>query len=1166
MKSLSLDSPESSELHGQIRRRHPGPTGHGTGHGGSGGQLEHSTPPSNNSRLHSPSSPSGTQRKFLYATRGMKTGSVDLPDEVEKSLSSASTSPCPSPVRQSQKSHRLLPTNLYVVLYNFKSRHQDELDLKAGYKVTVIDTSDPDWWKGKCLGKVGYFPSKYCAKLAASEKPLQVTHNLQVTDNERGEGTLTLLRDQIVIQVGEELNGMVMVRSADNRQGVCPVKYLQEHTSSGAGKSGTTTINRSSRKEQQAASAAAAAAQGATATTTTSGSRRSEHDGHKDQCHTGGHHYHRESRNHFHKSYDRSWEKWEKFREKKMEMMKAHKYNVEHRLKYDNQERILYRHHFNYYPVKRPRPRKTSLEPNWYTENIYSNQSIDNSDGEHAGMGAGGSFPTAGTPGHRNLPASALAARDINGNLSMGGLDDDGGIFTIDGHLERRNPAAYPKSSSCCFASNPRMWDIEEGDGLELDEWNERYPKIPKSYSFSTSRSMGAGFNMAKLYNRNSFEMPEFPSQRRHRQQLAGFDRSIVRMCDREGCFNETCFTSKEEKNFFNNNNHNNQNQNHQQQQQHHHHHRNHLLQQHNNNSTNLINNNTSSVGNNHSSNLISEWNLRNRNNMRVRGEPMEDGSRPQYVMEEDFDLFDDDDDDEDEEEDAQKEDEEEDEGVERDEIVEGEEESDLNTLYADDRHSIAYGDYGRVARDFCARTPRHRGCTDDDVLFRTTFGRPQQLRSRSQLLSDRDDYRKSLEDFFNQNCCIEQQLHHRHRQQQQQQQQQMLLRDRDRDRERFLGGSGKPPKTTKSMLEVKPPNRFDDTSSDSTDLELEDFNFDFEKYWEELEKPSPTSPSELEERYGGVAGAVSSGGSRAHHHGKAAKVKNVNLNRCYNNGTVIDIYHDDDPYHRDHYHYREGGLHGARSVKASNHAHNVHINNTSNNNNNNSVHRVPQQHHHTTPRSKGSRHKVYPSASDGPRLAGLVDEGDGGGGKQQGTTTTTTASVPGSAINNNSNAISFLNNIFSIYKPNKYSPLNCHVEQNYLKNIPAKKMNIVASSAAARPLGSRTTTSDGGGADGSSTKRPLTVHPAKARHGATGTSGGGGGGSAMAATVRRATSSAAAAARHQQAASKDPQARFQIIPDKTGVKISPLYRLDAQDYRRARYKLKSTSRPLSFW
>lgn len=93
---------------------------------------------------------------------------------------------------------RLLPTNLYVVLFNFKARHQDELDLKAGYKVTVIDSTDLDWWKGKCLGRFGFFPSKYVAKLQPGERPLQVTHNLQVADGEDG---LTLLRDQIVIQV-----------------------------------------------------------------------------------------------------------------------------------------------------------------------------------------------------------------------------------------------------------------------------------------------------------------------------------------------------------------------------------------------------------------------------------------------------------------------------------------------------------------------------------------------------------------------------------------------------------------------------------------------------------------------------------------------------------------------------------------------------------------------------------------------------------------------------------------------------------------------------------------------------------------------------------------------------------------------------------------------------
>ncbi|XP_043216919.1 uncharacterized protein LOC122379073 isoform X4 [Amphibalanus amphitrite] len=168
---------------------------------------------------HAPSSPVHNRR--LLSARTMRMSSLDLPDENEKSQSSASTSPCPSP----QKPHRLLPTSLYVVLYNFASRHQDELDLKAGYKLTVMDTSDPDWWKGKCLGKVGFFPSKYITKLQAGERPLQVTHNLQVTDGQDG---MRLLRDQIVIQIGEEVDGMIMIRDGENRQGACPLKYLTE--------------------------------------------------------------------------------------------------------------------------------------------------------------------------------------------------------------------------------------------------------------------------------------------------------------------------------------------------------------------------------------------------------------------------------------------------------------------------------------------------------------------------------------------------------------------------------------------------------------------------------------------------------------------------------------------------------------------------------------------------------------------------------------------------------------------------------------------------------------------------------------------------------------------------------------------------------------------------
>ena len=60
--------------------------------------------------------------------------------------------------------------------------------------MTVTDTSDPDWWQGKCMGKPGFFPSKYVTKLFPGEKPLQLCHTIQVSD---GDVTVKLLRDQV---------------------------------------------------------------------------------------------------------------------------------------------------------------------------------------------------------------------------------------------------------------------------------------------------------------------------------------------------------------------------------------------------------------------------------------------------------------------------------------------------------------------------------------------------------------------------------------------------------------------------------------------------------------------------------------------------------------------------------------------------------------------------------------------------------------------------------------------------------------------------------------------------------------------------------------------------------------------------------------------------------
>ncbi|XP_025158787.1 uncharacterized protein LOC105182484 isoform X5 [Harpegnathos saltator] len=193
---------------------------------------------------HTPCSPGQSHSMHKHVRSAIRMSSMELPDENEKSYSSASTSPCPSPHANNQNhlnppGKRVLPpNNLYVVLYNFEARHRDELDLKAGYKVTVIDKSEKDWWKGKCLGgRAGYFPSAYVMRVESGQKTLQVTCNLQLADQ------TTLLRDQIVIQVGEEVDGVAMVRcaadvrSADHtgkegdvlyKEVLCPLKYLQE--------------------------------------------------------------------------------------------------------------------------------------------------------------------------------------------------------------------------------------------------------------------------------------------------------------------------------------------------------------------------------------------------------------------------------------------------------------------------------------------------------------------------------------------------------------------------------------------------------------------------------------------------------------------------------------------------------------------------------------------------------------------------------------------------------------------------------------------------------------------------------------------------------------------------------------------------------------------------
>lgn len=326
-------------------------------------------------------------------------------------------------------------------------------------------------------------------------------------------------------------------------------------------------------------------------------------------------------------------------------------------------------------------------------------------------------------------------------------------------------------------------------------------------------------------------------------------------------------------------------------------------------------------------------------------------------------------------------------------------------------------------------------------------------------------------------------------------------------------------PTRSKSLLEVQPPSLFDDDScSDTTEIDLEDFNIDLEKYWEQLDKPP--SPINMDMR-------------RNMH--SNLKVKNVNV-RCYNNGQPIDM-HD-----REHerlmikksllegmpsppqldsngscnnaagftfFENAAGPLHHQHQHHQQHHQHLQH-----------------QQRHHGAAAppapptyGHGYGHKVYPTADTLPsyQYNNFYPEHTTLGSvlTQQPTAGIHHASAGGHS------ALSLINNIFSIYKPNKYSPENCQL--NYeSKPEPCKKMNVPSTR---RPLGAVSSNISHGLGHGheylhSSMKRPLLV-------------------------------------------SAD-QPHFKIIPEKTGLKISPLLAYDEYGGGdKSHHRLSSTARPL---
>ncbi|KAM3622041.1 uncharacterized protein V6R79_019725 [Siganus canaliculatus] len=95
-------------------------------------------------------------------------------------------------------------SHYYLALYSFKAIEKDDLDVHAGDRITVIDDSNEEWWRGKIRERTGFIPANYIIRVRAGERVYK-----------------------IVVKKGEEVNGYLKV-STGRKLGFFPADLLQE--------------------------------------------------------------------------------------------------------------------------------------------------------------------------------------------------------------------------------------------------------------------------------------------------------------------------------------------------------------------------------------------------------------------------------------------------------------------------------------------------------------------------------------------------------------------------------------------------------------------------------------------------------------------------------------------------------------------------------------------------------------------------------------------------------------------------------------------------------------------------------------------------------------------------------------------------------------------------
>ncbi|KAM9307634.1 SH3 and cysteine-rich domain-containing protein [Gastrophryne carolinensis] len=111
----------------------------------------------------------------------------------------------------------------FVALYKFVPQENEDLALRPGDKITVVDDSNEDWWKGKIEDRTGYFPANFVQKLNPNERRYRCTRTF-IGCKEQGQ--ITIKENQICSSSEKEHNGFLQVISG-KKKGFVPTDVLE---------------------------------------------------------------------------------------------------------------------------------------------------------------------------------------------------------------------------------------------------------------------------------------------------------------------------------------------------------------------------------------------------------------------------------------------------------------------------------------------------------------------------------------------------------------------------------------------------------------------------------------------------------------------------------------------------------------------------------------------------------------------------------------------------------------------------------------------------------------------------------------------------------------------------------------------------------------------------